>query len=196
MRIDQTWWWVATIWNFFKFIDALGQWVKRNSVTETGKEKPPTRRDKNFNTRQQNAKKRKCVFYNGTGHGTIDCTEVKDLVKRGQIVSSKKLCFNCLKSGHPKADYPSPTFNAVGSTNTIVRQQPTTRQLRQQRSRSKRKDDGFFWRKECLLPYCDRQRKWNPVLDPDWTLVLAVATRQQLWSVSLVPALPDEKRDK
>ena len=38
MRIDQTWWWVATIWDFFKFIDALGQCVKRNYVTETGKE--------------------------------------------------------------------------------------------------------------------------------------------------------------
>ena len=38
-----------------------------------------------------------------------------------------------------------------------VGQQPTTRQLQQQRSRDKRKDDGFFWRKERLLPYCDRQ---------------------------------------
>ena len=105
---------------------------------------------------------------------------MKDLVKRGQIVSLKKLCFNCLKSGHCEADYPSPAFNATGRTIHIVRQQLTTRQLRQQRSRDKRKDDGFFWRKECLLPYCDRQRKWNPVLDPDWTLVLEVATRQQL----------------
>ena len=29
-----------------------------------------------------------------------DCAKVKDLVKRRQKVSSKKLCFKCLKSGH------------------------------------------------------------------------------------------------
>ena len=39
---------------FLKLIDALREWVKRNPVTETGKEKPPIWRDKNFNTREQN----------------------------------------------------------------------------------------------------------------------------------------------
>ena len=54
-------------WDFSKLIDALRQWVETNPVTETGKEKPPTRRDKNFNTRQQNTTNRKCVFCDGTG---------------------------------------------------------------------------------------------------------------------------------
>ena len=40
--------------DFLKLIDALREWVKRNPVTETGKEKPPIWRDKNFNTREQN----------------------------------------------------------------------------------------------------------------------------------------------
>ena len=63
-------------------------------MTETGKEKPPIRRDKNFNTRQQNATNRKCVFCNGTGHRLNDCTDVEDPIKRRQIMSSKKLCFS------------------------------------------------------------------------------------------------------
>ena len=79
---------------------------KRNPVTETGKEKPPIRRDKNFNTRQQNATDRKCVFCDGTGHRLNDCSEAKDPVKRRQIVSSKKLCFNCLKYVHHTAGFP------------------------------------------------------------------------------------------
>ena len=105
VRIDSEW----QQWDFPKLIDALRQWVERNPVTEAVKEKPPTRRDKNFNTRQKNATSRKCVFYDGTGHRTNDCTEVKDPVKRRQIVSSEKLCFSCLKYGHRAADCPSYT---------------------------------------------------------------------------------------
>ena len=62
------------------------------------------RRDKNFNTRQQNATNRKRVLCDSTGHKINDCTEVKDSVKRRQIVSSKNLYFNCLKNSHCGAD--------------------------------------------------------------------------------------------
>ena len=105
VRLDGEW----QQWDFPKLIDALRQWVERNPVTEIGKEKPPIRRDKNFNTRQQNTTDRKCVLCDGTGHRINDCTGVKDPVKRRHIVSSKKLCFNCLKYGHCAADCPSPT---------------------------------------------------------------------------------------
>ena len=64
-------------WNFPKLIDALRQWVQRNLVTETWKEKPPIRWDRNFNTRQQVATNRKCVFCDGTGYRINDRTEVK-----------------------------------------------------------------------------------------------------------------------
>ena len=104
-RLDGEW----QQWDFHKFIDALRQWVVRNPVTETGKEKPPTRRDKNFNIRQQNATNRKCVFCDGTGLRINDCTEVKNSAKRRQIVRSRKLCFNCLKYGHRATDCPSRT---------------------------------------------------------------------------------------
>ena len=49
-------------WDFPKVIDTLRQWVEGNPVTQTGKENPTFRRDKNFETRQQNATKWKCVF--------------------------------------------------------------------------------------------------------------------------------------
>ena len=42
-----------------------------------------------------------------------------------------------------------------------VGQQPTTRQLQQQRSRDKRKYDSFSWRKDRLLPYCGRQMEFS-----------------------------------
>ena len=73
---------------FLKLIDALREWVKRNPVTETGKEKPPNWRDKNFNTREQNETNWKCVFCEGSGNRINDCTDVKDPLKRRQIVSS------------------------------------------------------------------------------------------------------------
>ena len=78
-------------------------------VTETVEEKTPIRRDKNFNTSQENATNRECVFCDGTGHRINDWTEVNDSAKCRQIVSSKKLCFNCLNSGHSEADCPSLT---------------------------------------------------------------------------------------
>ena len=61
-------------WDFPKLIDALRQQVEGN----------PTRRDKNFKTRQQNATNRKCVFCDSIGHRINDCTEVKGPVKRRQ----------------------------------------------------------------------------------------------------------------
>ena len=70
---------------------------------------PSIGRDKNFNTLQQNATNRKCVLCDLTRHRINDCTEVKDPVRRRQIVSSKKLNFNCLKYGHRTADYLSST---------------------------------------------------------------------------------------
>ena len=88
-------------------VDALRQWVERNPVTV--EEKPPIHRDKNSNTSQQNAANRESVFCDGTGHLINDCTEEKDPVKCRQIVSSKKLCFHCLKHGHREADCPSIT---------------------------------------------------------------------------------------
>ena len=80
----------------------------QNPVTETGKEKPPIRRDKNFYTRRKKFTNRKCVFLDGTGGRLNDCTKVKEPVKRKQNVSLKKLCFNYVKYGHrAAADCPS-----------------------------------------------------------------------------------------
>lgn len=68
-------------WDFPKLLDALRQWAKRNPVTDTGNEKPPIRRDKYFNTRQQNAANWKCVFCDRMGHRLNDCAEVRDSVE-------------------------------------------------------------------------------------------------------------------
>ena len=47
VRLDGEW----QQWYFPKLTNALRRWVQRNPVTETGKEKAPIRREKNFNTR-------------------------------------------------------------------------------------------------------------------------------------------------
>ena len=87
-------------WDFSKIIDAQRPRVKRNpvTVTGTGKENRPIRRDKDFNTHQQNATYWKYVF----------CDRIcilKDPVKRRQIVRSKKMYLNFLKYSHCAADY-------------------------------------------------------------------------------------------
>ena len=105
VRLDGEW----RQWDFPKLIEALKPCVKKNSVTETGKEKPPIQREKNFNACQQNVTNWKCVFCDGTRHRINDCTEVRDPVKRRQIVNSKKFCFNCLKYDHRAADCSSRT---------------------------------------------------------------------------------------
>ena len=86
--------------DFPKPIDVLGQSVKRKPVTEAEKDRPPIRKQKNVKARLQNATYWKYMFCYGPVHKLNDLAEVKDLVKTRQIVSSKKLCFKGLKSGH------------------------------------------------------------------------------------------------
>ena len=154
LRLDSEW----QQCDFSKLIDALRQWVKRRPVTETWKEKPSLGRDKNFNTLQQNATNRKCVLCDLTGHRINDCTEVKDPVKRRQVVSSKKLSFNCLKYGHRAADWSSCTCFKSNQKHNISLYINNQWQGNSSNRDEEIKEEmvGFFLRKECLLPYCGR----------------------------------------
>ena len=76
------------------------QWVKKNPLTNAGKDRPLIQRDKDFRTCKQNATNQKCGLCDNMLNKLNDFAKVKDLVKRRQKVSSKKLCFKCPKSGH------------------------------------------------------------------------------------------------
>ena len=151
-------------WDFPKLIDALRQWVERSLVAETRKDKPPIRRDKNFSTRQQNATNWKCVFCDGTGHKINDCTLVKDPVKRRQIVGPKKLSFNYLKCCHRAAYCPNRTcFKCNWKHHTSLCINTQLQDNSSNRDQETKEKMMASLGKECLLPCCDRQRKWDSV---------------------------------
>ena len=72
------------------------QWVKKNPLTNEGKDRPLIQKDKDFKTCTQNATNQKCGLCDNMLNKLNDFARVKDLVKRRQKMSSKKLCFKCL----------------------------------------------------------------------------------------------------
>ena len=147
-------------------------------ITSTGKEKPPIPRDKNFNTRQQNAIDRKRVFCDGTGHRLIDCSEGKDPAKRRQLV---RLCFNCLKHGHHQLVFQAAsTLNATGSNmhycaSTINYKTTSAAEIKWQEIR--------WWIPLCLLTPWSLKPAMTGNLKPSYRSILTKMT-WKLWDVT------------
>ena len=76
------------------------QWVRKNPLTNAGKDRPLIQKGKDFRTCKQSGTNQKCGLCDDMLNKLNDFSKVKDLVKRRQKVSSKKLSFICLKSGH------------------------------------------------------------------------------------------------
>ena len=123
-----------------------------------GKEKRLSGRDKNFNTRPQNATNLKYVFCDGTRHRISDCTEVKDRIFQTEdrkIMSSKKLCFNCLKYENRAADCPGITCfkcNRKHHTSLCINNHKTTSATNIKRQKKR------WWlhleKRAFTIPYC------------------------------------------
>ena len=92
VRTDDNW----QNWEFREFIEALKKWTERNPVN-ADQQKELIKRDKLLQARQGIQAKKECV---SESHKVFDCDKVKDISQRRKIVSTKKLCYNCLGEGH------------------------------------------------------------------------------------------------
>ena len=112
VRMDDDW----QEWKFPHLVEALRKWTERNPVkNQSEKEKPPQlpyKRDKNFNTRQEEREARpprSCVYCDAIDHRSVDCKKVERTVDRKKLLSSKQLCFNCARPNHKAVECKSRT---------------------------------------------------------------------------------------
>ena len=102
VRNDENW----QTWDFLKLCDALKLWTRRNPV-ESNSGDPP-KRDRSpsrvYNTRQQEAKARACVYCEDVSHKSSDCPRVTSFDDRKKFLAEKRLCFNCTRPKHRTAE--------------------------------------------------------------------------------------------
>ena len=98
VRNDEDW----QNWDFLKLCDALKSWTRRNPV---GSDEPRSfKRDRspsrNYQTKQQDAKPRGCVYCEDNSHKSSECTSVVSCDERNKFLAENKLCFNCACPKH------------------------------------------------------------------------------------------------
>lgn len=117
VRLDDNW----QEWGFAELIESLRKWCDRNPiVSENLKPEPPkpdlrsryppnrdprnrfqARKNPAYQTKDESAKVgRNCIYCNGEDHSSTQCKKVPGLHQRRQILSDKKLCFNCTGTRH------------------------------------------------------------------------------------------------
>ena len=108
-RIDSDW----ENWDFVKLVEALHRWTRRNPI-EQSRETRSRDRDyrrppppgKLYQARDQD-KPRGCVYCEDKSHQSNECTKVKAVSERRQILTKLRLCFNCTGGNHRAAECPS-----------------------------------------------------------------------------------------
>ena len=85
-------------WDFPKLIEALRQWREVNPVEGSGSSYSRTR------SFQAQERVRGCVYCGKDDHQAIDCRKCVTLDERKRLLSSKRLCFNCVGGRHRAAD--------------------------------------------------------------------------------------------
>ena len=102
VRNDENW----QSWDFLQLCEALKSWTRRNPVESNSAD--TSKRDRStsrvYNTRQQEAKTRVCVYCEDTSHRCSDCPRVTTLDGRKKILAEKRLCFNCTGPKHRAAE--------------------------------------------------------------------------------------------
>ena len=99
VRTDDNW----QRWGFNELIEAVRKWTKRNPIERLERSdrssKKQHRRGHIMQT-HQSTKTTECVYCGSKDHKPTACTRIQDINKRRKIISSKKLCFNCIGEGH------------------------------------------------------------------------------------------------
>ena len=102
VRTDPDW----ESWDFASLSEAIRLWVRRNPAETTRTEREQeqsakrfTRPTKMYHARRELPGPRGCV-YCGEDHRPVECTKIKGLSDRRQILLNKRLCFNCVSGNH------------------------------------------------------------------------------------------------
>ena len=102
VRTDPDW----ESWDLAGLSEAIRLWVRRNPAETTRTEREQeqsakrfTRPTKIYHARRELPGPRGCV-YCGEDHRPVECTKIKGLSDRRQILLNKRLCFNCVSGNH------------------------------------------------------------------------------------------------
>ena len=101
IRTDPEW----QKWNFDKLLESLREFTIRNPEGEEV-EKYDTRIDrksprvKGFQAQNREERKICCVYCNTESHRSSECTKVKSVQERKEILKRKRLCYNCTGQNH------------------------------------------------------------------------------------------------
>ena len=53
-------------------------------------------------------RQRTCIYCDDPSHSTFSCDKINDITRRKQIISEKRLCFNCMGKGHTSGECRNP----------------------------------------------------------------------------------------
>ena len=99
-------------WEFPQLLEALRKWTIRNppkpiedrqgqdKLSPNKPFKPVLPRNRSYQTRQQDPKRRPCVYCESANHLSVDCDKVTALQERRRELNRKQLCFNCTGANH------------------------------------------------------------------------------------------------
>ncbi len=92
-----------------KLIESLRKWRERNPVKQADREYTreqleKQRRGRSYQTRNEEWKRRPCVYCESDQHKSINCDKVTTTEERKKKLSIKQLCFNCTGAKHKAAD--------------------------------------------------------------------------------------------
>lgn len=108
VRTDDNW----QEWDFPFLLEALRKWTIRNPPKpieeRQGQDKlPPNKpfkpvlpKNRSYQTRQQDPKRRPCVYCDSANHPSVDCDKVTTLQERRRELNRRQLCFNCTGANH------------------------------------------------------------------------------------------------
>ena len=89
-------------WEFPHLVEALRRWTERNPVHDEKRDKHllEWKADKLFHAQKKPISNIGCVYCVDESHRSVEHPKVKSISERKQMLSSKRLRFNCAKGGH------------------------------------------------------------------------------------------------
>ena len=105
-------------WNFDELIQALNTEMQAREACQFVAKSNSSRNDSasgtqnesrtnsgmfHASTKQKFSKQKACAYCDDTKHKSWQCEKITDISERKSVVMAKRLCFNCLNSGHVSA---------------------------------------------------------------------------------------------
>ena len=101
VRTDDIW----QEWNFWQFLETFRKWTDRNLIPSEDKRKlNPTKRERLYQRSQDDWSEKACLYCSNEDHKSSDCKIIAKAEVHKEILSEKKLCFNCIGVKHRVAE--------------------------------------------------------------------------------------------